>query len=305
MIQSFSSQIDSGELLELQIRGVSNYAPLMVINVEGLGAPDGRINSVESPNLHGSTVNSTKATQRFITMALLVQGVDVVGDQARKELYKFFPVAKKISFGVKTDTRDVTIDMWVESNPMKMFSKKENTEIKLVSENPWFRSVSKEVITFSGSIPLFEFPFSNESLVEPLIVFGEELSYISQDVVYDGDVETGVEIELFIAGDVSGTINLYNPAYGQSLEIDCSVLESILGGPLTIGDSIHISTVVGKKSLTLTRNGISYNALHSLNMHPDWITLYPGVNTIVYDATTGSDNLQFSMSYYSLYQGVV
>lgn len=303
MIQSISLINSNGEILEIPLVGATSLSPLMVVNIEGIGAPEATINSLGFAT-HGARFNSSKVNIRDINMQLVVQTHGSAEEAARRSLYNWLPTSKPVIFRVSTDEKEMEIDARIRQNNINMFAKMENAEIGLECTNPFFRSVDLKSVIFGGTISLFTFPFSNDSLTEDLIIFGEELSYIALDVQYDGHIETGIDILLHFIGPVTGYITVYNTSHNQLMSIDTEVIEDILGSSITLGDEIRISTKVGEKSVLASRAGISYNALRSLDRHPQWVDLRPGKNTIVYTADTGQDNIQMRLSYHELYMGV-
>ena len=77
---------------------------------------------------------------------------------------------------IETDNRQAEIEGYVESNDPAIFSKDEGSDISIVCPNPFFYSAGKDGINttiFYGVEALFEFPFSNESLQDPLLEMGE------------------------------------------------------------------------------------------------------------------------------------
>lgn len=304
MIQSISALNPEGELLEIDLVGSTALDNYIVVSMEGLGSPDAIINAKGGPNFDGERVNSTRTDSRFINITIAVQGYPLSEEVNRRNLYRFFPTKKQILFGVQTDTRDYVIDAYVEKNTVNMFATIENAEITLKCTKVWFRDPTPRNVIFSGTNPLFTFPFSNESLTTPLLIFGEELSYVSRDFEYAGDIETGLVLRLHATGSVSGTAYIYNPPYNESILIDLDVVASVLGSSLGLGDDIVIDTRIASKSATAIRSGVPYNVLHALNRNPDWIYFHPGGNTIVYDVDTGIDNLQLILEWNELFRGI-
>lgn len=124
-------------------------------------------------------------------------------------------------------------------------------------------------------------------------------------LVYRGDSDSGMIIEIdFKSEAVSGTITLTNTSTRESLSLDLSKAESIVGSSIAAGDIIRIDTRVGKKSVTFERSGTYYNILNSFDKGSDWLQLAPGSNSFSYTAAEGVENLEFKMILNSSYEGI-
>ena len=148
-----------------------------------------------------------------------------------------------------------------------------------------------------------EFPFSNESLKDPLLEMGEIKNETEQVVVYNGDAEIGVTITIHAIGEASN-ITIYNTGTREVMRIDTDKLEKFTGSGIIAGDEIIICTVKGNKSITLLRNGKTTNILNCLDKNADWFQLAKGDNIFAYTAEYGSTNLQFKIENRIVYEGV-
>ena len=88
------------------------------------------------------------------------------------------------------------------------------------------------------------------------------------------------------------------------MKIDTDKLIAMTGSPIITGDDISIVTLVGQKSITLTRDGVETNILNCLDRNSDWLRLVKGDNIIAYTADIGSVNLQFAIENRTIYEGV-
>lgn len=156
---------------------------------------------------------------------------------------------------------------------------------------------------FYGVEALFEFPFSNESLQDPLLEMGEIKNETEQVVVYNGDAEIGVTITIHAIGEASN-ITIYNTGTREVMRIDTDKLEKFTGSGIIAGDEIIICTVKGNKSITLLRNGKTTNILNCLDKNADWFQLAKGDNIFAYTAEYGSTNLQFKIENRIVYEGI-
>lgn len=302
MIRTISSKIPTGEKLTVGLVE-SDPSGYTIVSWTGLGPPKSTISAITGP-FDGAHVNGVVSAVRTITLTLAINGYGDDEESERLAIYKWFPIKTLIEFGVTTDTNSSVIDAWVEDVVMNMNAPIENVVITLYcAEPPYFKDANTSRVYFYGSHPTFEFPFSNESLTDPLIQFGEFLDLVEQPITYDGDVDTGVicTIDIF---DTCGDILFANHTWGTSIFIDESVVEAIAGGPLDNGDTITIDTRIGEKSLTLFRGGIVYNILNAIDIFTIWPTLKPGYNLITLSTEGPVDSVRMEMTYNALRGGV-
>lgn len=270
----------------------------VIFNVEGLGPPKANINVSEVANLDGGLFNSSRATARNIVLSIKnMQVGNLLVEDTRHLTYKFFPLQKEVKITVETDRRTTEIYGHVESNTPNIFSSQQFTQISIICPRPYFQATNDNTTVFSGVEPLFEFPFSNESLTDNLLLMGDIKQSTIETIMYDGDVETGIVIHMLAAGEVINPV-INNVETGEIIKLTTTMLS---------GDEIIISTVPGDKYIMLLRNGIYTNILNKAvtnRILPDWLTLRRGHNTFAYKADDGVENLHFSITDRPLYEGI-
>lgn len=134
---------------------------------------------------------------------------------------------------------------------------------------------------------------------------------ITKSMNYDGEIEVGVSITIYILGTVTG-LSIYkvdpqDENYYEAINIDDSALAlipDIGSGGLQGGDEIRICTIVGKKSAILIRSAKTYNIMNALGRNPAWFKLDQGLNLFSYAATFGAENANINISYSKAYEGV-
>lgn len=278
---------------------------LFIKSITGLGPCKATINAKELATMDGAMFNSARVSSRNIVIKLGFMFNPTVEDM-RLITYKYFPIKQKLKFTIETDRRIAEAYGYVESNEPDIFSKDSSTQISIICPDPYFYSAGKDgnnVTVFSGVEPAFQFPFSNESLADPQLIFGNIMYSTEQTVFYTGDAEVGVKITIHAIGPV-GTITIYNTGTREVMKIESEKLNAITGSSLIAGDDIIISTVKGDKYIKLIREGKEYNILNVLDRNSDWFTLTKGDNIFAYVATEGTTNLQFKIENRTLYEGV-
>ena len=334
MIRSFTITNYLGDSIFLDIRRPEKSG-FLIKSVTGLGPSKANINTTEIASNDGSYYNSARIAQRNIVFNLVFMmtesGEDI--ETVRQKTYRYFPLKKEVMIAIETDNRVLTTVGYTESNEPDIFSSSEGAQISIVCPDPFFYSNRISKTTFYGVDALFEFPFSNEDLVNPLLIFGNIQTKRENNVYYEGDSEIGVIITIK-ASAIAKNITIYNAATREIMKIDTSKLpplpssgdsggsgdnksdssdktKAAIGGGLTPapisgmigGDEIVINTMKGEKSIVLIREGIVTNILNCLSKDSDWFTLSKGNNVFAFTAEEGLDSLQFYIENYIVYEG--
>lgn len=307
MIHSLAVTNFLGDRIRLEL-GKPEKTGFLIKSITGLGPVKANVNTTEVATNDGSMFNSTRLSQRNIVIQMVfvntIYGEDI--EEIRQKSYKYFPIKKNVELVIETDNRYVRTMGYIESNEPDIFSKQEGTQISIICPDPYFYSASEDgnnVTDFYSIDPMFEFPFSNESLTEHLHTFGEIQIKTDGVVTYVGDSEIGVIIYIHAIGPAEH-INIYNTETREVMTIDTVKLEKLTGRGLIAGDDIIINTLKGEKSITLVRSGVSYNILNCLDKNTDWFTLVKGDNIFAFTADSGVTNLQFRIENKVIYEGV-
>lgn len=278
---------------------------MIITDIEGLGPPKANINMTTLATTDGGLFNSARSDMRNIVISMLFTFAPTIED-SRLRTYKYFPLKKPLDFLVETDRRIAKTTGYVESNEPNIFSKEEGNQISIVCDDPYFYSAGENgtnTTVFYGIEPLFEFEFSDpedEDDESPSLEFGSIENETEKTVYYDGDAEVGILITIH-ALDEAKNITIYNAGTREVMKIDTS---RIPGGILKAHDDIIISTVRGRHTIELLRDGIYTNILNALDKYSDWFLLAKGDNVFAYTAEEGSENLQFTIENQVIYWGV-
>ena len=303
MIKSLTitNHLGDSVVLELMRPEKSGF---IVKSIEGLGPVDAVINMTDTATHNGSLYNSARLDRRDIVMNLgfLQTGHESIADIRRKS-YKYFPLMKNVHILIETDKNVVETNGYVQSNQPDIFSREEGCSVTIQCEDSFLYSPTINRTTFSGVEPLFEFPFENPSLTEPMIQFGSMVNDRTKSVFYEGDSEVGIDINIYVMGEASGIV-ISNATTEERMKLDTSKIASLTGSGLIKGDDIIINTEVGKRSAILIRNGFTYNIFNCISRDSDWFTLTRGDNIFVYQADTGISNLRLEILNRIAYVGV-
>lgn len=296
-----------GDRIKLEL-GKPDVSGFLIKSIIGLGPAKANVNTTEVSTNDGSLFNSARLSQRNIVLDMVfintVYGESI--EDLRQKSYKYFPLKKSVELTIETDNRYVKTTGYVESNEPNIFSSQEGTQISIICPDPYFYSAGEDgnnVTNFYSIDPMFEFPFSNESLDEPLLVFGEIQIKTEGVITYHGDSEIGVMIYIHAIGPATN-INIYNTETREVMRINTEKISSLTGKGIVASDDIVINTAKGEKSITLIREGVSYNILNCLDKNTDWFTLAKGDNIFAFTADSGVTNLQFRVENKVIYEGV-
>lgn len=306
MIKSVTTTNYLGESIKLDLTR-PEQSGFIVKKVDGLGPVKANINVVEISTNDGGIFNSARRGIR--NPVLYLQFLDSEKESIediRHKSYRYWPETKQVELTIETDNRISKTVGYVEHNDPAIFDKAEGCIISIICPYPHLYSAGengKRTTIFYGVEPMFEFPFSNESLEENLLEMGEIQNQTEKVIVYDGDSEIGVTITIHAIGEASN-ITIYNTGTREIMSINTDKIAAYTGSGIIAGDDIVISTVKGAKSITLIRAGKSTNILNCLDKNPNWFSLTKGDNIFAYTAESGESNLQFKIENEIIYEGV-
>lgn len=302
MIHSITVTNYRGDSLKMELTRPQDSG-FIIESVTGLGPGKANINTSEVSTNDGAIYNSARVPSRNIVISVKYMFKETI-EEARQTSYKYFPLKRKVTLLIETDNRMAEIEGYVESNDPDIFSQEEGSDISIICPNPFFYdALSTTETSFSGIMPAFEFPFSNESLTEPLLEFSVIEDVTDRVIDYKGDAEVGVTISIQARGE-AGDITIYNVDTAETMVVYNNLVESLTGTGITDGDEIIICTVRGQKSAKLIREGKTTNILNCINRDADWFQLAKGPNTFAYDAVTGRNNLRVVITNRIIYEGI-
>ena len=304
MIKSVTITNHLGESIKLDLFNPEESG-FIIKSIEGLGPVKANINFKELATNDGAIDNSARLSSRNIVISLQFMESPTI-EETRLKSYKYFPIKRNIKFLIETDSRICETIGRVETNVPTIFSNAEGCQISILCSNPYFYSAGENGTNqtiFYGTEPLFEFPFSNESLTEDLIEFGSIENRTEGTIYYDGDAEIGITIQIHAVGEAEGLV-IYNTKTREIMRINDDKLKSLMGSGIQAGDEITITTSRGEKGIYMLRSGVTTNILNSLEKPIKWFQLSKGDNTFSYTASAGLTNLQFRIENKVIYEGV-
>lgn len=299
-----------GEALELELSNPEKSG-FTVANVEGLGPPKANISGQEMAGTDGMFFTSARAETRQVIFTLEFKSRtadspygELTIEQCRRKCYRYFPLKKEVTITVYTDEQTLYTTGYVESNEVEVFAMQEYAVVSVLCPDPYMYEVGDSHTVFSGVQANFEFPFSNESLTEPLLELGQIWLDSTTILDYDGTVDTGIVITIHAYGECEN-ITIYNIDTNGKIYIDTDKIAAITGGKFQKNDDIIISTVRSKRSCILVRQSIHrYNIIGALGKDTEWFQLSNGENTFGFTSELGANTISVTFTYQNAYMGV-
>lgn len=302
MIKSVTIQNHIKESTTIELSDPSKTG-IVIESITGLGPQKATVHVTEFANMDGGIYSSSRLPSRNIVFNLsLIEGPTV--EDVRLSLYRIFPIKKKVTLLFDTDTRKYRIEGIVESIEPNIFSEKETVSVSIICADPYFYEDNNNNNKWVyKSEPLFEFPFSNESLTENLIEFSRINETAELTVINPGMDDIGGRFYFYFAGPVKGLTITNMTSNSQFIILDSEMVE-IYGGSFEEGDEVEIVTIKGKRSAILYRGGSVFNILNAVDRNSDWIEFLRGENVIVYSSEEHSENVSMELNVEIEYEGI-
>lgn len=259
-----------------------------VIEIDGLLPQDATISTTTFANTDGSKINSTRVEQREMTITICPR---YPVEENRQKLYKYFRTKKETTLYFKNDNRDVVIAGVVNKFDGSLFEQTQTITIELLCEIPYWHDKYSTVGDMARVEDLFEFPFA---IGEEGIEFSRINREMTQTVCNNGDVETGMIIELYASETVVNP-KIYNVQTKEYFGLKTT---------MQLGDVIQINTNDLRKRVELTRYGETRNLINSIEKGNKWLKLTPGENQFTYTCDSGAEYLHVKFTFSNMYEGV-
>ena len=306
MFQSVTVTNFMGDTLELPLKW-PNDSGLLISNIEGITPGNVQINSQDYATLDGGIYNSSRMQTRNITIEMYY-GFTPHIESARHRAYQYFPVKTEVRLDFLTDERWLSIWGYVESNEVEIFSQQEKGLVTVVCPDPYFYEKETVASVIGSYTPEFEFPFSNESLEEPLICFSDYGMQQMYKVDYNGDMEVGAIVRVhFNKTPVVDTFTVYDVTHSKKLVLNFQeLLETTSVAGFDKDGEIVLDSVRGQKDFyynSVRGRGSMMNAYNIAKI--PWMYLTPGENIFGFDTDPDHiDDFTVTIEHRGAYGGV-
>ena len=296
MVKSLTVRNYRNESAKIVLHDENPSHGMLISQIDGLGPPKASINLLNFASKDGGLFNSSRVDERNVVIHLYFTDAPTIED-ARLNVYKYFPIQKRCRLRIETDRRKAQIYGYVESVEPEIFSDMEGAQVSIICPDPYWRSTEDggtQETSFYGENSIFEFPFSNESLSERLIELSRLSRYTEKIIDYGGDVGCGIYAVLSVVDSldeigVPASFEMSNLTTGETLRLNFN------GLVLSDNDEVRIDTTFGNKSVFLYHNGSRTNLLNRLDPSSAWIQLTRGENTIRYSVGTVTQQAAFNL----------
>lgn len=290
------------ESIKIYLNDGEPESGFIISSIKGLNPPKATINLSDIATIDGGIISSERIPYRNIIISLLFSPANSI-EETRLRCYKYFPIKRPLTVTIKTENRLLDTVGYVEYNEVDIFSNQESTSISIICSDPYLYSHNTTETVFNGIEPRFKFPFSNNSLTEKKLKFGDIYDTHEKNIVYTGDAETGIVITVHALGTIRNLV-IYNVKTRAVMRISSSKISELTGDEIITGDDIIISSIVGNKYIRLIRGGETFNIINAIDKKSDWFTLSKGDNIIAYAAEQGEDMIKFKITNRFAYEGV-
>lgn len=264
-----------------------NTPNLVLRGYEGLDQPRSETITLSNPNLRGTQYQRSQITDRNISFTFFVYNVD----NTRYKLMDVFKSGEKGVLTLKNEYREGQIECYFEEMTFNKFENPTNCTIFLRATDPYFKGMEDIVTELDNSLENFVL---EAYIPEEGIVLGELISEHTSTIYNDGDIETGVTIEV-IAHDTIVNPIIYNETTNQFIGINKL---------MTTGEKLIISTITGNKRVAIENNGVTTNAINKLMRGSSFFQLKRGANILKCEASSGADNMIVYVKYRDEFEAV-
>ena len=258
-----------------------------VISVDGLAPAGATINTSTAGLSDGTFFNSSYTNQRNIVLTIVPDGD---AESARLTLWKYFKPKHKTRLYFKTRTRDVYIDGYTEAVEGSPYSMKAAYSISIICPMPFFTDVNPSVYVQDYVTNAFAFPVN---IPEEGLVLGS-IQANDVDAVNFGEEKTGLIVKIKANGEIVNP-SIVNVTSREVFKLNIDLHD---------GDLVTIDSRRGSKSITLERDGFTYNILNDMSKDSTWLTVSQGQNMFRFSADYGENNITAEYIISTIYEGI-
>lgn len=267
----------------------NNDTAFTITSFEGLDPADVYVVTDETSLIDGANLNNVKVNPRVIMLSFVIE-YNV--EYNRLRMYKVFQQKRNINFEFEGDHRHVTFDAIVQSLKVGFFEMKQTVDVTLYCAFPYFKDAQEVINEMNQIIGLFHFPF--HSTTSESLKFGYIDTFAQIIVDNQGDVECGLQIELYARNEVINP-KVYNYITQEYIGVNFK---------METGDLILIDTQKGQKTIELLRKGIKQNLFNAKMPNITWLQLEIGSSAFIHQADKGVEYLTTTIRHTPLYGGV-
>lgn len=293
MIIRAASFLNTEDNVSLNVDG--NCPGIVIESIEGIYAFSGEVSTSPYSQTNGDRYKNTRAPRRNI----VIQG-KIFDDfwNNRQMLYRVFRLGSLGQFCyTEPDQSNRYADYYVESVDIDQDAYRGQYQISLICPDPFFYSGEPEIVDLAAWVSDFQFGHDFDENGEQL--GHRETSMIQEIENLNGVDGIGMKIVLTASGDV---VNPYVYLYetGESIKIGTTA------NPYTLSSTkrVEIETTTGKKNVVQIQNNVETRINQYLDPTSSFFQLHAGINTIGYNASSGSSYMNVHIEYKMRFLGV-
>lgn len=281
----------NGQTLDL----LNNDSRFVLSKCDALHGIETDIATAESPYVDGTIIESVRALPRGIAMTFKIF------PDIRENIDFFTSIVKSKQYVTLTETengREISIRGVATIPPYTRMMAACEIELEIYCGAPYWEDVQTIIGEIGMFLPLLFFPVAGQYFTPTGRPFGAVDRDLRKTFDNDGDVAVGMTIYITALGEV------VNP------RISCSTGEQNgfymqLNLTLQQNDEVEICTVRGGKYIKIN-GSTEYNGAPVLSYltfnGTDWLQLETGENTFNVTATSGADDVYFTLQFKRRYE---
>ena len=283
LVEKLTYLNEKGQSIEFSVN-----SPFFCSEISGIDGIKNNIYTSKGVGQDGVTVTGDSLDIRDI----VVQGT-VRGDTERNRLVLLSIVNPKLKAKLiyVNAGAEKYIDCKVEKAPTITKEKWPKYLVSFFCANPYWQDTAEAKAEIALWVGSFEFPLE---IVETGIEMGHRELSLIVNTLNSGNVPCGMRVEFKALATLTNP-SILNVNTQEFIKINKTMVE---------GESLIVTTHFGGKKVESTLNGVTTNAFNFIDLGSDFLQLDVGDNLFRYNADTGIDNLEVSISFTPQYLGV-
>lgn len=266
--------------------------PFYLNSYSGIHNYDGNVATIKSAFGVGVSYIGTSVNARSINLVIAFKdGSDLV--TRKQQIYNVFPLKDHGTLYYYEADIERKINYYVENVTLTRKANYVYATINLLCPSPYFMDSTETIATLQNWDKLLTFPLEIPDGTG--IEFGSKNESTSIEIENNSHIAYGLTIT-FIA---NGTV--VNPSLRNTRTNEIMTLNYTL----ELGEQIVVNTYNNEKSIThIDSEGNETNITNALVFGTKFLQAPNGVNKYVTSATSGSSDLDCSISYYNYYEAI-
>lgn len=266
--------------------------PFYLDSYSGIHNYDGNVATIKSAFGVGVSYIGTSVNSRSINLVIAFKdGSDLV--TRKQQIYNVFPLKDHGTLYYYEADIERKINYYVENVTLTRKANYIFATINLLCPSPYFMDSTETIATLQNWDKLLTFPLEIPDGTG--IEFGSKNESTSIEIENNSHIAYGLTIT-FIA---NGTV--VNPSLRNTRTNEIMTLNYTL----ELGEQIVVNTYNNEKSIThIDSEGNETNITNALVFGTKFLQAPNGVNKYVTSATSGSSDLDCSISYYNYYEAI-